>query len=297
MIDAAAKRDFAARARAGDTVFLPGCFDAMSAMLAEKAGAPAVMTSGFAVSATHLGFPDVELYTMTENLTVVRNVVNAVNIPVIADTDTGYGNAINVMRTVREFEQAGVSAMIFEDQLAPKRCPAAAKQVEILPAYEHAGKIRAAVQARRDPDTLIIARTDATSEDEATERAKLYVQAGADIVQPISRTFSDIDGLRRLRKAVGVPLSLQVLGWLEDLKPDEIREVAGIAVFPLVGLMTAARAMQENYAKLMQDLSTKALPNPVMGMPEFKQFIGFEEIEDQQAKFLVMDLKASGDLG
>ncbi|MEY8840263.1 oxaloacetate decarboxylase [Cribrihabitans sp. XS_ASV171] len=297
MIDAATKRDFAARARAGDTVFLPGCFDAMSAMLAEKSGAPAVMTSGFAVSATHLGFPDVELYTMTENLTVVRNVVNAVNIPVIADTDTGYGNAINVMRTVREFERAGVAAMIFEDQLAPKRCPAAAKQVEILPAYEHAGKIRAAVQARRDPDTLIIARTDATNEEEATERAKLYVQAGADIVQPISRTFTDIDGLRRLRQAVGVPLSLQVLGWLEELTPDEIREVAGIAVFPLVGLMTAARAMQENYAKLMQDLGTKSLPNPVMGMPEFKQFIGFEEIEDQQAKFLVMDLKASGSLG
>ena len=144
MIEDATRKDFAAKLRAGETVFVAGCFDAMSAMLAEKAGSPAVMTSGFAVSATHLGFPDVELYTMTENLTVVRHVVNAVGIPVIADTDTGYGNAINVMRTVREFEQAGVSAMIFEDQLAPKRCPAAANKVELLSAYEHAGKIRAA---------------------------------------------------------------------------------------------------------------------------------------------------------
>lgn len=294
MIENDAKRAFAARVRAGDTVFVAGCFDAMSAMLAEKAGAPALMTSGFAVSASYLGVPDVELYTMTENLTVVRNVVNATTIPVIADTDTGYGNAINVMRTVREFEQAGVSAMIFEDQLAPKRCPAAAKQIEILPAYEHAGKIRAAVQARRSPDTLIIARTDAPTEEEAIDRARLYVESGADIVQPISRTFTDFAGLKRLREAVGVPLSLQILGWLEtDLTPAQIREVAGLATFPLVGLMTAARAMQENFAKLMSDLGTSDLPHPVMSMPDFKEFIGFGDIEDQQEKFLLMDIKAT----
>jgi 2-methylisocitrate lyase-like PEP mutase family enzyme len=127
------------------TRFVAGCFDAMSAMLAEKAGAPAVMTSGFAVSAAHLGFPDVELYTMTENLAVVRNVANAVSVPVVADTDTGYGNAINVMRTVREFEQAGVSAMIFEDQIRPQTLPRRRQPARDPPAYEHAGKIRAAV--------------------------------------------------------------------------------------------------------------------------------------------------------
>lgn len=210
MIDDDVKRDFAAKARAGETQFVAGCFDAMSAMLAEKAGAPAVMTSGFALSATNFGFPDVELYTMTENLGVVRNVANAVNIPVIADADTGYGNAINVMRTVREFEHAGVAAMIFEDQLAPKRCPAVANQVEILPAHEQAGKIRAAVSARRNPDTLIIARTDAPTVSGAIERAKLYVEAGADLVQPISKTFTDLDSLKQLREAAGVPLSLQL---------------------------------------------------------------------------------------
>lgn len=287
------KRDFASKVRAGDTVFAAGCFDAMSAMLAEKAGAPALMTSGFALSAASLGFPDVELYTMTENLGVVRNVVNAVSKPVIADTDTGYGNAINVMRTVREFEQAGVSAMIFEDQLAPKRCPAAANQVEILPAVEHAGKIRAAVQARKNPDTLIIARTDAPTESEALYRAKLYVEAGADLIQPISKTFKNYEGLKRLRDDLSVPLSLQILGWLEtDLTHDQIRDVAGLATFPLVGLMSAARAMQDNYAQLIQDLGTASLPHPVMSMPEFKEFIGFDEVEDQQAKFLIMDIKA-----
>ena len=293
MIEASQKKDFAAKVRAGETQLLPGAFDAMSALMAEKAGAAAVFTSGFAVSASHLGFPDVELYTMTENLTVVRNIANAVGVPVVADTDTGYGNAINVMRTVREFEQAGVCGMVFEDQTAPKRCAAAANQLEIIPAYEHAAKIRAAVAARRDPDTLIIARTDAMTEGESIERAKMYVEAGADLIQPISRTFTDFAGLQRMRAAVGVPLSLQILGWLEkDLTQDQIAEVAGLACYPLVGLMTAAQAMQDNYARLMADRNTHALPHPAMSMADFKTFIGFDEIEDQQAKFLLMDLKA-----
>lgn len=292
MISQQQKRDFAAALRAGDTQFAPGCFDAMSAMMAVKGGAQAVMTSGFAVSASHLGFPDVELYTMTENLTVVRNIANAVDVPVVADTDTGYGNAMNVMRTVREFEQAGVCAMIFEDQVAPKRCAAAANQLEIIPAYEHASKIRAAVQARRDPDTLIIARTDAMTQDEAIDRAKMYAEAGADLIQPISRTFTDFDGLKRMREAVGVPLSLQILGWLEkDLTQEQMSEVAGVACYPLVGLMSAAQAMQDNYARLLSDKGTADLPHPVMSMDDFKTFIGFEEIEQRQLQFMLTDLK------
>ncbi len=214
--------------------------------------------------------------------------VDAVSVPLIADTDTGYGNALNVMRTVRAFEKAGVTGMIFEDQLAPKRCPAAAAHIEILSPEEHAAKIRAAVAARRDPDTIIIARTDATTEQEATFRAKLYVEAGADLIQPISRCFKDIEGLRRLRTAVGVPLSLQILGWLEtDLAPEQIEEVAGLAVFPLVALMSATEAVQQNLAELRKTYQTKALPQPVTSMTEFKQLIGFEAAEKAQDMYLL----------
>ena len=292
MIEPQQKKNFAAAMRAGQTQIAPGCFDAMSAMMATNAGATAVMTSGFAVSASHLGFPDVELYTMTENLNVVRNIANAVDVPVIADTDTGYGNAMNVMRTVREFEQAGVCAMIFEDQTAPKRCPAVANLIEMLPAHENAGKIRAAVQARRDPDTLIIARTDAGTPEEAMLRAKMYVEAGADLIQPISRTFNDFDGLKQMREAVGVPLSLQILGWLEqDLTQDQISKIAGVACYPLVGLMSAAQVMQDNYARLITDKDTSNLPHPMMSMGDFKTFIGFEDIEQQQVKFMQMNLQ------
>ena len=277
--------------RGGTTVWAAGVWDALSAQLAQQAGFPAVMTSGFAVSASLLGQPDVEVYTMTENLGVVRNVANAVRIPVIADTDTGYGNAINVMRTVREFEQAGATALIFEDQEVPKRCPAAANRIEILPLVESAAKIRAAVQARRDPDLILIARTDATDEDEAIERAIAYVEAGADLIQPISRCFKSIDGLRRLRKACGRPLSLQILGWLEtDLEREQIEEVAGLAVYPLVGLFTVTAALKQNFESLWQRRSTRGgLPVPMTDMTSFKKFIGFAEVESLQAKFLLAD--------
>src|SRR5690606_33928555 len=130
-------------------------YDALSAKMIERAGFDAVMTSGFGVSASHLGMPDAELYTMSENLTVARNVVSVVDRPVVADSDTGYGNAINVMRTIREFENAGVSAVILEDQVAPKRCPICVGGVEVIPMEEAVAKIRAAKEARRDPNMLI----------------------------------------------------------------------------------------------------------------------------------------------
>lgn len=282
------RADFAHAVRNGHTVWTAGVYDALSAKLAQEAGFKAVMTSGFAVSASLLGLPDVELYTMTENLGVVRNVANAVTVPVVADTDTGYGNAINVMRTVREFEQAGASAVIFEDQEVPKRCPCVATTLSILPLEEGAAKIKAAVHARRDPNLVIVARTDAVDVQDAITRAQAYVAAGADIIQPISRCFTNLADLKRLREACGVPLSLQLLGWLEkDLSPADIESVAGLAVYPLVGLMTVTHSLRQNFAALHQQHSTQRLPLPVTAMNDFKQFIGFAEVEALQNQFLL----------
>lgn len=278
---------FAKAVRGGQTIWTAGVYDALSAKVAENAGFAAVMTSGYAVSASLLGEPDVEIYTMTENLSVVQNVTAALKIPVIADTDTGYGNAINVMRTVREFERAGVSAVIFEDQEVPKRCPCVASVIEILPAEESAAKIRAAVHARQDPDLIIVARTDALTEEEAIVRAKMYVEAGADLIQPISRCFKDFAGLQRLRQACGRPLSLQLLGWLEsDLSPEQVQSVAGLAVHPLVGLFTAYQALQANFNHLARHRRTQDLPQAVTQMADFKKFIGFAEVEALQSAFM-----------
>lgn len=269
------------------TVWAAGAFDALSARMINDAGFDALLTSGFGISSSFLGQPDAELYTMTENLTVVRNVVNAVDIPVIADIDTAYGNAINVMRTVREFENAGAAAVIMEDQVAPKRCPASSNMIDIISIEEAVAKVEAAVGARSNPEMLVIARTDAVSEDEAIRRAVAYVKADADIVQPISKCFKSIAGLRKLRAACGVPLSLQLLGWLErDLSRAEVEEVAGIATYPLVPLMTAAHAMRENLRVLARDKSSKALPLSVMDHNAFSVFIGFPKIEELQNKYL-----------
>jgi methylisocitrate lyase len=279
--------EFRSRLLSQKTVWVAGAFDALSAKLIELAGFEAVMTSGFGVSASFLGQPDAELYTMSENLTVVRNVANAVTVPVIADTDTGYGNAINVMRTVREFEATGISALILEDQVSPKRCPICVGAVEVLPVDEAVSKIEAAAAARRNPNLVIIARTDAADEAEAMRRAKAYVKAGADIIQPISKTFKNIAGLKAMRQACGVPLSLQILGWLErDLSPKEIEEVAGMATFALVPIMTAASAMLENLKVLAKSKSAKALPRPMMDHNDFVDFIGFPAIEELQKKYL-----------
>lgn len=279
--------DYKQRVLNQKTVWAAGAYDALSALYIQKAGFDAVMTSGFGVSASFLGMPDAELYTMSENLAVVRNVANVLNIPLIADIDTGYGNAINAMRAIREFEAAGCSAVIMEDQVSPKRCPICVGGVETISVDEAVGKISAAVAARTNPDLVIIARTDAATEEEAIHRAKAYVAAGADIIQPISKCFRSIEGLRALREACGVPLSLQILGWLEkDLKPEEIESVAGMATFALVPLMTAAKALEENLAQLARTKTSRDLPRPVAAHDPFVEFIGFKEIEANQLKYL-----------
>jgi len=272
------------------TVWAAGAFDALSARLIEEAGFDALLTSGYGISSSFLGEPDTEIYTMSENLTVTRNICNAVTIPVIADIDTGYGNPINAMRTMREFESAGTSAVIMEDQVSPKRCPCSSLEIDIISMEEAVAKIRAVASVRRNPETLIIARTDAVDPNEAMRRAKAYVTAGADIIQPISRCFKDIAGLRSMRKAAGVPLSLQLLGWLEkDLNQAEIEEVAGIATYPLVALMSATQAMRENLKVLSETKSSKKLPRSVIPMNDFGDFIGFPRIDALQKKFMVSE--------
>ena len=281
------RRELRERLASGRTVWAAGAYDALSARLIEDAGFDALLTSGFGISASFLGKPDVELYTMTENLAVVRQVVECVQIPVIADCDTGYGNAINVMRTVREFEKAGVAAIILEDQVAPKRCPAISNTIEVVSLAEGVAKIRGAVEARQDPDLVIVARTDAGTEEEAAARARAYVEAGADMVQPISKTMKNRAMLRRFKQAVQAPISLQVLGWLEkELSPQDLTEIAAIATFPLVALMSVAHAMRANLKVLRTAQGTQTLPLPVMDHNAFAELLGFPAIQELQARLL-----------
>jgi len=171
----------------GATLFVPGCFNAMSARVLENAGFPAIYMSGYGTSLSLTGLPDAGLVTMTEMIANARYIANAVNIPVIADADNGYGNALNVIRTVREFIGAGIAGIHLEDQVSPKRCGHVAGRL-VIPIEEAVGKMRAAAATRKelDPDFVLIARTDARgasggSLGEAIRRANALLAAGADL--------------------------------------------------------------------------------------------------------------------
>lgn len=190
---------------AGEMVLAPGCYDALGARLVEEAGFPAAYMTGFGSAASRLGRPNVGLMSLPEMVDNAHRIAEAVQIPVIADADTGYGNSINVIRTVREYEAAGVAAIHIEDQVMPKKCGHMDGKM-VVPADEMAAKVAAAVAARRSPDFLIIARTDARSVeglDGALERARRYREAGADAlfveapqsvqeIETIARTFPDV---------------------------------------------------------------------------------------------------------
>src|SRR5437868_5473671 len=166
-----------------EPILAPGAYDALSARLIEAAGFPAVYMTGFGSAASLLGRPDVGLLGMSEMVANARRIVDAVDVPVIADADTGYGNPINVIRTVHEYEQAGVAAIHLEDQLAPKKC-GHMEGKQLVPSDEMVAKVRAAVDARRS-DLVIIARTDARAVEGlegALQRARRYRDAGADVI-------------------------------------------------------------------------------------------------------------------
>lgn len=188
----------------GNPILLaPGAFDGLSALLVEKAGFPVVYATGGGI-ARSMGLPDLGLLSFTEVLQRVKEIVRATSLPVIADADTGYGNAVNMIRTVREFEDAGVAAFHIEDQIFPKRCGHYEGQ-SVISVEEMVGKIEAAVHAREDPRTVIIARTDACSAlglDEAISRARAFLKAGADsIFIEAPKTLQDVETIGREIKA------------------------------------------------------------------------------------------------
>jgi methylisocitrate lyase len=275
----------------GPTFWFAGAQDALSGLLVDQSDFDGVFTTGFGISASLLGQPDMELYTLSENVRVVDHIANVVHKPVFADADTGYGSVLNVARTVRSFEKAGVAALSLEDQVSPKRCPAAAAQSIVVPLADAVARIRAALDARQDPDLLIVARTDAMDASEALDRAAAYAEAGADLIQPISRTFSSYADLVRLREVCGRRLSLQLMEgtWMARLDRRQIESVAAFATYPIVTLLSIAHAMQANLAALAARRGEPMgeLPCGRTTMSAFKELIGWHALEERQAHYEV----------
>ncbi|GAA1928766.1 methylisocitrate lyase [Nocardioides lentus] len=266
----------------------PGVWDGLSARLAEQAGFEALCASGFAVAAA-LGMPDAEVFTATEGVDAVRRMREASSLPIIADIDTGYGNAINAGRTAASMRRAGVSAVFMEDQVSPKRCPVCVGDpVEVTPIAEATGKVRAAKDGLGD-DVLLIARTDAVGDD-ALKRAEAYVGAGADLIMPVSKTFTGLEEWQRCHELTGVPLvaSLTAWTWVEREFTDEAMAQAGIKVAMIAthGILAAATAVRDSFTRLTAGEPLPDVSGRYMAHEDFVQMIGFPEIERRQQQYL-----------
>lgn len=273
-----------------EALLVPGCYDALSAKILKQAGFPVIYMSGSGVTASVTGKPDVGLLTMTEMVNQARNIVNATDLPLICDADTGYGNAINLIRTVKEYERAGVAGIHIEDQVTPKRCGHFEGKA-VISAEEMVKKIEAAIYAREDQDFLIIARTDARAVfglEEVLRRGRLYADAGADVLfveapqsagelETITCAFNDIPLLINMVEGGKTPIFsfdyLKGLGFK-------------IVLYPTSGVRIVMKVLQEFAAHLREKGDTKGLEGRMVSFEERNRITGLDEIEQLGEKFL-----------
>jgi 2-methylisocitrate lyase-like PEP mutase family enzyme len=256
---------------------VPGAYDGISARLVERAGFPAVYMSGYGTSASRLGLPDLGYAGLAEMADHARNLAAAVTIPLIADADTGYGNALSVRRTVRTYEAAGVAALHIEDQVAPKRCGHLSGH-QVIPRAEFAGKIRAAAEARTDPDLLIIARTDAISAidfDEALRRGEAAAKAGADML--FIEAPRDEAQVARVAGAFDTPLLYNYApGGRSPLLPfPRLRELGyAIILLPIDALLVGVHAIAQFLGEVKQRDDVLSLADRYMPFGDFNRLVG-----------------------
>jgi 2-methylisocitrate lyase-like PEP mutase family enzyme len=257
-----------------------GVFDALSARLAEKAGFAAAMLSGYSVAGTALGEPDFGILTQTEMLEVARRVVRAVEMPILVDGDTGGGGVANVQRLVRELVGIGARGVFLEDQVWPKRC-GHMRGKAVVPIEEHLEKIAAARDAKSDADFLIVGRTDARAThglDEAIRRGLAMKDAGADLV--FVEAPQSVDEMRRITAEIPPPLLVNMVeGGHTPLLPLAELEAIGfeVAVWPVTGVLAAARALERAYGHLANTGDTRAIAGEMMEFDEFGRLVGLDE--------------------
>jgi phosphoenolpyruvate phosphomutase len=269
-----------------------GAHDAMSARLIERAGFDAVWASGFAISAAQFALPDANVITMTESLEVIRQMIRATNIPLIADVDNGYGNAVNVMRTVIEYEAAGVAAISLEDNIFPKRCSFySGVQRELVSIEEHCGKLRAAKQAQRSADFMVIARTEALiagwGMEEALQRTHAYADAGADAILIHSKAPTAVEVMEFARRwSRDVPLVVVPTTYAST--PLTTMEAAGfkIVIFANHPVRAALTAMKRTLAQLRREGIASQLDSHIATLDEVFDVVGVSALEAAEETFL-----------
>ena len=272
--------------RGPEIVMIPGVADPLCAKLAQQAGFKAVFLSGYAASAVLLGAPDVGLLTMTEMVECARRIADAVDLPVFADGDNGHGNATNVTRTMRQFEKAGVAAIFFEDQVAPKRCGHMSGK-QVIPAAEMTAKIRAAVDARADGDLLIMARTDALAVngmEDALERMHRYLEAGADM--SFVESPESVEQMQRITREIAAPNMANLVpgGKTPILTATQLQELGfAVAAYPTMLTYTMARAAERALEHLQSRGTMSGLEDSMMDFGEFNRLIGLDQLRARES--------------
>jgi carboxyvinyl-carboxyphosphonate phosphorylmutase len=274
------------------SLIFPGVYDALGAKLVEQAGFPLTFISGYSVAATQLGLPDFGYLTQTEMVAVAKRVCGAVKIPVIIDADTGYGNALNVIRTVNELIEAGAAGMFLEDQVWPKRC-GHMKGKRVIPAVEQVQKIRAAVDARRGRDFFIVARTDARQVnglEDAIHRCRQYKEAGADaLFVEAPRT---LDELALIAKELPAPLVANMLegGVTPLLTKDELEQIGlQLIVCPLTALYASAKAMRDMFGMIKTAGTTREALERLLPFQQFHDVIRLDDYYELDERYRSSD--------
>lgn len=278
-------------------IMAPGVADAMNARIVAKEGFEAIYMTGSGTASTRLGLPDIGLLTMTEMVDNAERIADAAEIPLIADADTGYGNPINVMRTVRAYERAGVAAIHIEDQQWPKRCGHFSGKT-LVPAEEMVSKVKAAVDSKRDGDFMIIARTDAYSVEgynAAMDRAAMYVEAGADIIF--------VEELRTVEQLAEVPRRFKVpalynmggSGKTPFLTAKEIEELGfGVVIYPNFIMRAAIHAAQSVLRELKSTGSLEGIFKRLSGWEERHELLRMSEIQALEKKYGISEKSRTG---
>ncbi len=281
--------------KADKIIVAPGAHNCVSARIIEKVGFKAVYATGYGASASQISQADVGLMTMTEMVSHMHNLVGAVTIPVIADADTGYGNVINTIRTVQEFEKAGVAAIQLEDQVMPKRCGHMLGR-EIVSVDEMVGKIEASVKARRDEDLVIIARTDARTKygiEEAIRRGLAYTEAGADVI--FIESPESVEEMEYINRSMPRPTLANIVerGRTPQLPAAELERIGyKIAIFPVASVLAETKALFTIFGQLMETGSTNNVMEYLYDFEEFNLLMGVARVREIENLYLLKDQPA-----
>ena len=267
---------------------MPGVYDALTAKIASRSGFEVIFITGYSLSATLLGEPDFGLLTQTEMINAAQRICSVVDTPVIVDADTGYGNAINVIRTVEELMRVGAAGMFLEDQVWPKRC-GHMKGKQVIPLNEQLKKLRAAVDVKRNSDFYIVARTDARQSlglREAITRGIAFKEAGADAI--FIEAPEDKEEMKEIAQRVPGPLVANMLerGVTPLMGPEELKRLGfDLIVWPLAPLYATAKTLKDVYTTLRRTGSTKEILDHLMPFDEFNEVVGLDQKYTLDAKY------------